>query len=322
MITPPRVSVIMPVRNGGRYLKAAVDSILCQTLADIELIAIDDGSTDETQAVLQRFAESDARVTLLSTGGDGIVAALNLGVSACRAPLIARMDSDDIAMPNRLSLQVALMAANPALAGAGSQAIRINAEGREIGPFSVPADASSISDQLLLRNPFIHPTMILRKSAVGAVGGYRSCCAYAEDYDLWLRLAERGALTNLAEPTLWFREHASQTSRKKRLAQRAATALARQLAQRRREGLGEGIGQSQPMPESCAAYLVLRLADTAKIKGDEAKDLAVMLRFVHLLLPGQTGRLAAERIAREGGIKKATLLKLRLAIDRAKARFM
>ncbi len=308
----------MPVRNGERYLALAVASIVEQTMADFELIAIDDGSNDASLAVLQRFAAADARVRVLSTVGTGIVAALNQGIAASRAELIARMDADDIAMPDRLERQIGLMAARPDVVAAGSAALKIDSAGNETGAFAVPTDSASISAEMMLRNPFIHPTMIMRKTAVDAAGRYRPGCTYAEDYDLWLRMAEVGVLANLAEPTLRFRVHSGQTSKTKRLAQRAAAALARQVATRRRSGNGEGVDMNNSLQECCAEYLSMRADDAVLFGGKESKDIAVMLRLVHLRLPQTTMALLLKRMSEEGRLDRSWLLRMRLAAGHVK----
>ena len=306
----------MPVRNGGRYLELAVASIIAQTMREWELIAIDDGSTDATMSILQRFAAADGRITVLSGEGTGIVAALNQGIAASRSELIARMDADDIAMPERLARQIELMAARPDLLASGSTAIRIDTFGKVTGLFSVPTDAFAISHEMMRRSPFIHPTMIIRRGALMAAGGYRPGCAYAEDYDLWLRMEEAGLLANLAEPTLWFRVHKEQTSQTKRLAQRAAAALARQAAIRRRSGMSEGVDMDNSLQECCAGYLSMRADDPANIGDNETKDLTVMLRFMHLRLPRQTVSRLLQRLGGETRHEKLWVLRMRLASAR------
>lgn len=303
----------MPVRNGELFLELAVASIVAQSMPDWELIAIDDGSKDATMAILQRLSAADARIMALSSVGTGIVAALNQGIAASRAALIARMDADDIAMPDRLERQIELMSARPDLVAAGSAALTIDSAGNETGSLAAPTEAASISAEMQRRNPFIHPTMMMRNTALLAVGGYRTGCTYAEDYDLWLRMEERGALTNLAEPTLLFRVHTGQTSQTKRLAQRAATALARQAALRRRSGRSEGANLDNSLHECCAEYLAMRVSEPVEIGSNEAKDISVMLRFVHLQLPRHTVALMLKRLGGEAKDAHVWLLRTRLA---------
>ena len=112
----PLISILMPVRNEERYLQAALDSLYRQSLPDWELLAVDDGSLDATPGILSRAARADARVRVIRREGGGLVAALNDGLKECRAPLLARMDGDDISHPRRLELQACYLQANP---GAG-----------------------------------------------------------------------------------------------------------------------------------------------------------------------------------------------------------
>ncbi len=308
--------MVLPVRNGETYVELAVSSIISQTFQKWELIAIDDGSVDATLSILQRLAATEPRVRILATGGAGIVEALNQGILASNADLIARMDADDIALPDRLARQVNFMKENPSIVAAGGPAVKIDKAGNETGRIVVPTDASAIAEEMRWRNPFIHPTMILRKALVRQVGMYRNGCTYAEDYDLWLRLEETGALANLVEPTLLFRVHADQTSKTKRLQQRAATALARQSALRRRSGKGEGANMACALNQSCADFLLMRTGDETKITEVEAKDLSLILRFVCERLAWQTVQTLLERIQLEGKYKKSWLLRLRLTASR------
>ena len=114
-MTLPLVSILLPVRNEELLLTAALDSLNRQTMTDWELVCVDDGSTDATPSILAGAARRDRRIRLLQTAGKGLVAALNTGLGACRAPLVARMDGDDISHPRRLELQTATMTAEPDL---------------------------------------------------------------------------------------------------------------------------------------------------------------------------------------------------------------
>src|ERR1700710_2718911 len=117
---PPAVSVVLPVRNGARYLGLAVESILAQTLSDLELLIVDDGSEDETPMILARMAQADPRVRVLSGPPLGLVAALNRGIHAAGSSFIARMDADDIAWPDRLARQMTLLNSETNAAAVGT----------------------------------------------------------------------------------------------------------------------------------------------------------------------------------------------------------
>lgn len=315
----PALSVVMPVRNGAAYLELSVQSVLEQTFADFEFIIIDDGSTDATPALLSALAEKDARIRVLRTSGEGIVAALNLGFRAARGALIARMDADDIALPQRFAVQVVALRTMPRLVGLGGSAITIDSHGIETGRMTVPTDAHAAMEELLRRNCFLHPTMMLRRDAVLAAGLYRPACIYAEDYDLWLRLAERGEIANLQEPLIRFRLHAQQTSKTKRLMQRAATAFARQLAVRRRGGRGEGIEMALPLHSALEIFLRQRSEGQEEMERPERKDIEIMLREMHNVLDaGLVSKLIF--LLRSGdSLRGSLLLRLKLALTKRHA---
>lgn len=236
---PPRVSVLLPVRDGARFLDAALTSIRAQSLAAIEILAVDDGSQDETPGILARHASEDPRLTVLARPAEGLVAALNLGLAAARAPLVARMDADDLAHPARLARQAAEFAARPRLAALGTACRLLDERGAARGVMRFPERPEAVRAALRHANCLAHPSVMLRRDAALAAGGYRAAFPMAEDYDLWLRLAETHEVANLPETLLDYREHPGQASRTA-LAQRILSELAaRRCAERRAEGLPE-----------------------------------------------------------------------------------
>jgi glycosyltransferase involved in cell wall biosynthesis len=198
-VTTPRVSILLPVRNEECLLPAALASLYRQTLRDWELVAVNDGSTDATGALLDAAAAGDPRVRVLHRPGEGLVAALNAGLAACRAPLVARMDGDDICHPRRLEHQVALLDDHPEVTLAACRVRHIPRQHLTAGMRAYEEWQNSllthadIMRDLFVESPFTHPSVIFRLAAVVALGGYRDC-GWAEDYDLWLRLALSGAI--------------------------------------------------------------------------------------------------------------------------------
>lgn len=199
------LTVVLPVHNGQSSLDEAIASIRRQTFGDFELLIIDDRSDDGSAATAARHAAEDARVRLLASPGSGLVAALNFGIERASANLIARMDADDIALPMRFERQITRMTAEPDLLVLGTATIRIDAERNHLGIVVPPAEPAEIFSLLDRVNPIAHPTVVMRRDALEAVGLYRRAYLRAEDYDLWLRLAERGKLANLQEPLLEYR---------------------------------------------------------------------------------------------------------------------
>lgn len=192
------VTVLLPARNAEATIEAALRSILAQTFRDFVVLAIDDGSTDGTAARLHDFARDDARVTVLSTGGIGLVGALNLGLERTRTPLLARMDADDESLPTRFEKSVRALEEHRDWAGVGTGVEIVRAD----RPPSPNLQAygrwlsSLTSPQLVFRDRFIesplcHPSMTLRTDALRAAGGWRDG-PFPEDWELWLRLMERG----------------------------------------------------------------------------------------------------------------------------------
>lgn len=240
----PDVTVLMPVRNGARFLDSAIASILGQTLDNYELLICDDGSTDATPRLLAGHARRDARIRVETLPRVGLVAALNHGMRQSRAAWVARMDADDVACPDRLRLQMDAAAWYPDAAAIGGAWRVVDANGRARRVVRPPCEPDAIAVALLQHNCLAHPTMLLRRDAVLQEGGYRAAFQQAEDYDLWLRLAEQHPLHALPETLLDYREHAGQATWAG-LEQRILSELgARAAARARRAGLPDPTGDA------------------------------------------------------------------------------
>lgn len=198
MTSAPLVSVLMPCFNAGETLPATLASLAAQTLVDFEIVAVDDGSDDATWDVLTAFAAREPRLRPLRIAHGGIVPALNAGLAACHAPLIARMDADDICLPGRLEAQASLFAAAPELAVVSCR-VRFGGCREASGGYAAYIDwiNSLATHEEMFRSRFVeaplaHPSAMLRREALRAVGGYREG-RFPEDYELWLRLFAAGA---------------------------------------------------------------------------------------------------------------------------------
>jgi len=206
---PPRLSVIMPVYNAERYLDAALDSILFQSFRDLELIAVDDGSTDESLYKLRLRARRDERLRVISRPNTGIVGALNDGLAEARGELIGRMDADDTCNATRFTKQVAYLDAHPDCVAVGSWVTRTDPFGSAAGIETPPTDHATI-DAALMRGEgsvMVHATMLMRRAALVAAGGWDDRYNWVEDLDLCLRMAEQGELANIPEPLYRYRRH-------------------------------------------------------------------------------------------------------------------
>lgn len=216
----PTVSLCLPVRDGGAPLEGALASLQAQRHRAFELLVIDDGSVDGSAALAGRVFQGDPRLRLLSPGAVGLVAALNLGLREARAPLVARMDADDLAHPDRLSLQLAALEADPRLdvVGAAIESFRVDAPLGEGFRLFDAWQNRLLSHEEMARERFIdvpltHPTALFRRDKILALGGYRDM-GWAEDYDLWLRAFERGLrFGKLPEVLLRWRDHGARFTR-------------------------------------------------------------------------------------------------------------
>ena len=261
----PEVSVVMAVRNGGCFVAEAVASILSQTLRDLELVIIDDGSTDHTPEFLAGL--TDSRVVLITQPPHGLAGALNRGAAAARSTLVARMDADDVSLPDRLEKQVTFMQEHPEVALLGTAVRHINETGAVTGEWCPPLDDISIRRGLIRANLFAHPSVVFRREPFLRMGGYRDL-PFAQDYDLWLRMAARHRVANLAEP-LVLRRHTKGQFGSHRETQQARWALrARASAIRRGDYplwaagylVKPALAAATPGPVRQAARRVLRRA--------------------------------------------------------------
>lgn len=221
-MSEPLVSVLMPVRNGQAFVVEAIASVLAQTLRAIELVIVDDGSTDATPRLLAAAARLDGRVRLIRQDGLGLVVALNRGLAACRAPLVARMDADDLCVPDRLACQLAAMRARPELAVLGGSVLRIDLDGRPGRVLRYPRGAM-VDRHFWQGSPVAHPTAMFRRDIVLSLGGYREAYRHCEDYDLWLRCRRSCVIDNLPRILLRYRVHGGNVSSTRALEQTLGT---------------------------------------------------------------------------------------------------
>jgi glycosyltransferase involved in cell wall biosynthesis len=220
----------MPVRDGERTVARAIESILEQGVT-LELIVVDDGSEDGTAAVVEAFA--DPRIRLLRTENRGITGALRHGLTRTRGQIVARQDADDLSFPGRLERQLEIFDRRPDVVVVGVNWEERDAAGRALRhrrPF-VPGD---VGRHLLVANPLFHGAVAFRRSAADIVGGYDSSFRLAQDYDLWLRLAEVGVVWNHDEVLAARYMDGRNISTRREQAQHRAALRARVRACRRR----------------------------------------------------------------------------------------
>ncbi len=205
-VSNPKICVVMPVYNGGKYLREAIDSILAQSYDNFEFIIIDDGSTDNTWMILNDY--DDVRIQLVRNEENiGMAGSLNKGLALARGEFIARMDADDVSLPERLEKQVRFLNSNPHIGAVGSFAYKIDASGRIIGETRPPTDPYLVEWGLCFDNYLCHPTFMFRKSTFTQVGGYSEKKWHSEDYDLWSRMVGITRISNLPDRLLLYRHH-------------------------------------------------------------------------------------------------------------------
>lgn len=217
MSTAPKVSVLIAAYNGERYVAEAVGSILGQTFRDLELIVLDDGSTDGTRAILRNFASQDKRIRLVEKENEGLIRTLNRGIAEARGAYIARLDHDDVSTPQRIEKQANFLDSHPDTIGVGCLLQNIRSDGTPMGQ-------ARLRHEVLVHAPgafppkqqwLYGPTPMIRAEALRRSGGYREKFVAAEDRDLCWRLGEIGKLARLPEALVAHRHHDANMSRVK-----------------------------------------------------------------------------------------------------------
>jgi Glycosyl transferase family 2 len=292
MKATPDVSVVLSVRNGGADLPKAIESILTQTFANFELIAINNGSTDGTREFLDQIA--DPRVHVYHQEDKGLAAALNRGISLARGRYIARQDHDDLADPSRMAKQVDFLDAHPEHALVGTRAA-IWVGDRPSGRFhDHPIEDRVLRFDLLFNNPFVHSSAMIRKSALDRVGVYTTDPARQppEDYELWSRIARHYRVANLAERLTVYREVPSSMSRD------GAQTFLHKLVTISSENLAYSTGAAAPQQVHIDVAALVHGAETRMSqKPDVDRMSAVIAEAGHRIGEGRLGPELAQRIA-------------------------
>jgi len=269
----PKVTVLMAVYNGERYLREAIESVLSQTFADFEFLILNDGSTDSSAAIVRSY--SDRRIRLIDNQRNvGLARSLNQGLELAQGTYVARQDADDISDPDRLARQVSFLETHADVALVGTWYQKIDAGGQVIGRRQPPCEHIEICWSLLFFCPFAHTAVMLRKDPVlEQVGFYNAALTYSMDYELWFRIAARMPVANLGEYLLRVRSSPwSMTNT-----------------------YGEHTGEGQRIR-------IATITDLLGWDGDNAAHNAVMFGHIKALLfgaPPSLGAQQAELVARE-----------------------
>lgn len=202
----PLVSVVMSVFNAERFIHKAIESILNQTLRNFEFIIINDASVDKTLQIIYEFKKKDKRIRLINNKKNLQMAkSLNLGVNQAKSDLIARMDQDDISLPNRLEVQYDFMKSHPNVAIVGNDVVIIDEDGRVTGKRIYPTTSNGLKKILFRYSAFAHPTVMFRKSAFQKLKGYNPEKYPCEDIDLWFRFGRNHEFASIPSFLLKYR---------------------------------------------------------------------------------------------------------------------
>lgn len=221
----PYLTVLMPIYNGERYLRSALESILAQTFTDFELLIIDDGSTDSSRAICDSYCDSRMRI-VTNERNLGLIATLNRGLDLARGEFVARMDCDDISFPRRLERQIEFMERHPEVGISGTWYEIVSDHGRRT--ITRPTEDRILRFFLVFDNMFLHSSMILRKRFLDSNSlRYDPKFRYAEDYEFWVRCSEYTRIANLPEVLVLYRQHSENTSTRFRKEQRRTVGCVR-----------------------------------------------------------------------------------------------
>ena len=258
-MSKPLVSVAMAVCNVDHFLAESVEGVLGQTFRDFEFIIVDFGSTDNSKSIVSRYAASESRIKFGEIPHCSLAEARNAACSLAQGKYIALMDADDVSVPDRLGWQVDFMEKHPEVGALGGAVEWIDTGGKALITRTNPVGNREIQSALLERSPLWQPSVLMRRDAFVGVGGYRSPFAPAEDYDLWLRMAEHFQLGNLRQVVLKYRIHPYQLSMRKRTQQTLGMLGAQVSASSRRSGFPDPLTRVKEItPEVLATLGVTR----------------------------------------------------------------
>ena len=215
----PLISIVLPVFNGEKYLSLAIDSVIAQSYQNWELIIIDNESSDKTPHIITEYIKKDVRIKGLYCSQKGIVPALNTGLSHCSGPLVARIDADDIWLPEKLETQKNAFNNDISLTLLGTSVEIINDKGeiltdRQAFNNGKPLGYKEVKQRLGRKNLFCHSSIMIRKEVIDVLGGYSDRFLHSEDYHLWLKITKQFKVEIFEEKLVKFRYHQHSISRK------------------------------------------------------------------------------------------------------------
>ena len=212
----PLISIVLPVYNGEKYIKHAIDSILNQTFKEFELIVVDDASTDSTPEILKEYIHKDKRIIVIRNEKNLYIArSLNKGIGLSRSNIIARMDADDVSFPSRLEMQYKLISDDPEVGVVGADIQIIDENDRVLTYRSYKTNPGSLKRTMMRYSPFAHPVVMFRKSYASEFGLYDHRYSPSEDVDLWFKMGSKYKFSSVPYPLLKYRVFMNSTSNRK-----------------------------------------------------------------------------------------------------------
>jgi glycosyltransferase involved in cell wall biosynthesis len=265
----PVVSVVMVARNMERFLPETIESVLGQSLPELEFIIVDYGSTDGSKRIIAKYAQSDPRIRLHEIPECPLVEARNAGCSLARGRYIAIQDADDVSLPHRLQLEVDFLESHPDYGMVGGRPQWVDLNGKEMWVAPFPTDDEEIKSALLSYFPFCHTSLLIRRDAFEMAGGYRPVITQSHDYDLALRISDDFRCANLPQVVVNYRIHPYQVSTSKRNKQTLCKLAAQASAASRRAGKQDSLNSIR---EITPATLVSMGVSEAKQQSELASD--------------------------------------------------
>ena len=295
----PAISVAMSVYNGERFLALAIESILAQSFTDFEFLILNDGSSDSSAAIIDAYAAQDSRIRAIHRENKGLIVSLNQLIDESKAPLVARMDCDDIALPERFAKQMAFLGANPDHGVIGTWTADIDEYG---APYSIEGEDHPTTHEGFLASigngPLLcHPSVLMRKDLVQSVGGYHAAFQHCEDLDLWLRLADLTKLCSLPERLVQYRHWPNQVSNRHAYVQQVGAAVSIQAWKERSAGRTDPTAHLDKLPGIDGLDTLFGRAGMAK---EVRAQVAPTMIYSEVALKGSGYDLIVDYV-REGG---------------------
>ena len=213
-----KVSILMSAFNSENFISKSIESVINQSYSNYERIIVDDGSNDSTKEIIKMYSHNNSKIKLFSKSNSGITESLNYGLSFCQGECIARLDSDDLCHVERLKKQINLAESSKKIGLVGSDAIFINKLDQNLFYFSYPTTHNDLKNNLLSCSKFFpHSSAFYNRKLIESLGGYRKRAGMSEDWDLWLRIADKKEMKNINQPLVKIRIHDDQVSNKNHL---------------------------------------------------------------------------------------------------------